>query len=975
MGNLQPHQPESPSKQPKAVQPQANSHPPQAVGNLPELIGNQSFGRLIAAQQPQTRSAPAQALFRKISGGSTGSALRPNLPSPALFRGLSHDLSGAQVQAKLAVSQPGDRYEQEADRVAAQVVRQINAPISQPSAQFKAAPGQSLMRQSPPSGSGGMTVAPRLETAIQQQQGQGQSISEDVREPLEQAFNADFSGVKIHTNSQSNQLNRAVQSVAFTKGRDIFFKQGAYQPKSRQGQELLAHELTHVVQQSGRGAIVQRKVSAPAQKTPPPAASPQPAAAVPQGGFFEAVPEDAEAAKAWLASNLSEIELGPGIKLLQPSGKVNLVSDHYVIEIQSGFDLKMGAAPVTSAGTLKLTYDSGKKVWNSQLLDGSILVNLSEILTFSSKNIEYDLLARQIKIAKAKITINAFNETSAEVKDAKIDKAGVNWDKATLKTADIALSDVVTVQGIEANVSGKDANYHSTLEGKIAVGIGSSDVADVICKGKLQLIYQEGTWDYQTENVKLTATIADILKFEASNIQYNSQDSALTVDQASLEIAALNNTAATIDKVKINKDGVDWGKATLTTADIALGDAFSVKQITASIKGRKENYSASLKGNVELNAGMDDLASVTSSGTMEISTQGRGSIWAYKAENVKLDATIANLLRFEAVGMDYNSQDSALTVDQASLEIAALNNTAATIDKVKITKAGVDWDNATLTTADIALGDAFAVRQITANINGEGKGYSASLQGNVELNTKMTDLAKINLSGTMKISTQGRGSVWAYEAQNVELKATIANLLRFEAVGMDYNSQDSALTVDQASLEIAALNNTAATIDKVKITKAGVDWGKATLTTADIALGDAFSVKQITASIKGRKENYSASLKGNVELDAGMDDLASVTSSGTMEISTQGRGSIWAYKAENVKLDSTIANLLRFEAVGMDYNSQDSALTVDQASLEIAALNNTAATIDKVKITKAGVDWDNATLTTADIALGDALCS
>jgi hypothetical protein len=65
---------------------------------------------------------------------------------------------------------------------------------------------------------------------------------------------ADFSGVKVHTDSQSDQLNKSIQAKAFTTGQDVFFRQGAYNPSSKSGQELIAHELTHVIQQNG-GAV------------------------------------------------------------------------------------------------------------------------------------------------------------------------------------------------------------------------------------------------------------------------------------------------------------------------------------------------------------------------------------------------------------------------------------------------------------------------------------------------------------------------------------------------------------------------------------------------------------------------------------------------------------------------------------------------------------------------------------------------
>lgn len=168
------------------------------------------------------------------------------------------------VQAKLTIGEPGDKYELEADKVARQVVQQINAPASVESAQ-----SQTVQRQAKEEeelmmkpvvqlqANTQMTAAPDLEASINQARGSGQPLADNIREPMEQAFGADFSGVKVHTDARADQLNQSIQAKAFTTGQDVFFRQGVYQPGSRGGQELIAHELTHVVQQNG-GAIVQR---------------------------------------------------------------------------------------------------------------------------------------------------------------------------------------------------------------------------------------------------------------------------------------------------------------------------------------------------------------------------------------------------------------------------------------------------------------------------------------------------------------------------------------------------------------------------------------------------------------------------------------------------------------------------------------------------------------------------------------------
>ncbi len=94
-------------------------------------------------------------------------------------------------------------------------------------------------------------ATPNLEESIQQQRGGGQALAPDVRKSMERGFGTDFSGVKVHTDSKSDEMNKSIQARAFTTGQDVFFKGGEYNPNSKNGQELIAHELTHVVQQKG----------------------------------------------------------------------------------------------------------------------------------------------------------------------------------------------------------------------------------------------------------------------------------------------------------------------------------------------------------------------------------------------------------------------------------------------------------------------------------------------------------------------------------------------------------------------------------------------------------------------------------------------------------------------------------------------------------------------------------------------------
>ncbi len=181
------------------------------------------------------------------------------------------------IQTKLMVGPVGDVYEREAERVAGQVLT-MPAPASgqrpaaggQPTAQRQAEEDEELQMkplvqrqaeedeelQMQPSlqrrADGGFEAGPELESRLAAQRGNGSPLPEDVRAQMEPRFGADFSGVRVHTDGEAAQLNRALNSKAFTHGQDIYFRGEEYAPETPSGQKLLAHELTHTIQQTGK---------------------------------------------------------------------------------------------------------------------------------------------------------------------------------------------------------------------------------------------------------------------------------------------------------------------------------------------------------------------------------------------------------------------------------------------------------------------------------------------------------------------------------------------------------------------------------------------------------------------------------------------------------------------------------------------------------------------------------------------------
>jgi hypothetical protein len=145
------------------------------------------------------------------------------------------------LQRKLAVGQVDDPLEHEADRVAEQVMRTTPAST---------AVGGSLLRIQRFSGqsNGQMDAAPAsVDHALA---GPGRLLEPALRQDMEQRFGHDFSKVRVHSGASAEQSTRDVNAHAYTAAHNVVFGAGRFAPGTHDGRRLIAHELTHVVQQS-----------------------------------------------------------------------------------------------------------------------------------------------------------------------------------------------------------------------------------------------------------------------------------------------------------------------------------------------------------------------------------------------------------------------------------------------------------------------------------------------------------------------------------------------------------------------------------------------------------------------------------------------------------------------------------------------------------------------------------------------------
>ncbi|HEV7240375.1 MAG TPA: DUF4157 domain-containing protein [Thermoanaerobaculia bacterium] len=172
---------------------------------------------------------------------------RPSAPGPHFAHDFTRVPVQNNIQAKLKVNTPGDSYEQEADRVAHELSEESCAC----GGKCSSCSTKRVQRKSGAPTAESADVDPILN-------GPGHALDSHTRSFMEPYFGHDFSRVRVHSDPTAAASADSLGARAYTVGHHLVFGPGEYRPRSAEGQRLLAHELTHVMQQSAAGPMIQR---------------------------------------------------------------------------------------------------------------------------------------------------------------------------------------------------------------------------------------------------------------------------------------------------------------------------------------------------------------------------------------------------------------------------------------------------------------------------------------------------------------------------------------------------------------------------------------------------------------------------------------------------------------------------------------------------------------------------------------------
>ncbi len=279
------------------------------VFSLQQTLGNRAVGRILqsklkvgrpndqyeqeadrVAEQVTNMPAPAGGRGAATAGSAAGGTVQraaameedKRFVGPhEKFDGIHEEdesLQRAEMKDEEPVQRQAGEEEESVQRQAGeeeseQVSRQ---PAKEEEKKIQRQPEEEEPVQAKAAGRPAPSITPKVAANIHAMKGGGQPLPDATRAAFEPRFGYDFSHVRVHTDEQAADTAKSLKARAFTVGHDIAFGAGEYAPESAAGQKLLAHELTHVIQQDGHMATLRSK-GIDIQKTGRPMV---------QGGFF-----------------------------------------------------------------------------------------------------------------------------------------------------------------------------------------------------------------------------------------------------------------------------------------------------------------------------------------------------------------------------------------------------------------------------------------------------------------------------------------------------------------------------------------------------------------------------------------------------------------------------------------------------------------------------------------------------------------
>lgn len=450
---------------------------------------------------------------------------------------------------------------------------------------------------------------------------------------------------------------------------------------------------------------------------------------------------------------VAELKILNDLLILKQS-TASLASKKLGFSIQSA-ELKVVNFDITGTGVNLVVDDGEFKSLSFEKIEGK----MENSLNFSTENIALNMETKTLsaKLASAKVDVLG-TVLEGEIKDPIITNEGIDWKEASLTLPNLSFgSGTVSVDNLKGTLKGKKENYEYVLSAENFIG-------------------------------KLGETIS----FSGKKISFDGSKKELSAAsaEATLKVFGKELTCDITDPV-ISKEGVSWTKATITTAEISIGEYLKATGLKADIGDKSKNY-------------------------------------AYKISAENFIGDVPDLISVSGNELNY---DSALNTFSASNAEGKLNvfgtEIKAAITAPKATEDGITWAEASISVDEISIGDYLKATGLKADIGDKTKNYEYELSAE-------------NFEGNLRNSLTVSGSKLVYSGKSKELSANSVNA-KLDVFGQTINAkvEEPKITKEHVSGKIAKLEvNTSVfviTLENVEINsdKFGAEEASLKLTSKD----------------------------------------------------------------------------------------------------------------------------------------------
>lgn len=388
--------------------------------------------------------------------------------------------------------------------------------------------------------------------------------------------------------------------------------------------------------------------------------------------------------------------------------------------------------------------------------------NLNKNILVSATDIDLSkALEEQIVVDKAQIfvTFNGDKQVSGEVNGLQLSKTEVSFTTAIIEyNQSINFTEGIAVTKPKIEVFKLDGGYDVVATGGLEVAVGErvNITASANVVGKYNTVTEQ--WGVEISDCSITGDIDKIVNFEIKTLNYKEGILSAASAEASMSYKE-DKLTGSISEISVSKDGINWGTAELKhTGVIGIGNAVAVKNATAEIKGKKDNYFKKFSGGLSLDFGVHSVGGITASGDVEVIQVESG--WNTIVSNGSLAVDILEgLVHLDAAGINYAEGKLTIQASQLKLKtgLESLPNIGASGKEISYSNAeGFDWEEISLgSLGEFSEFEIFKFK--VPDIKWKGK------KDNYQIRFEDGEIGTSTFNGNL--SATGKGTlVWDYKA-------------------------------------------------------------------------------------------------------------------------------------------------------------------------------------------------------------------